>query len=132
MENLKIQNDCNTLALLQTEISRLRQHKGCYLSNAFIKNIEALYYALASTICCSSKYPLIIYSKPEIISDLMVDCCLRCMEEILQNLMARKQQLNEVCKLKELVDLAQDLYILCAYIMHTVTSRQTTNIASRN
>lgn len=123
MENFEVQNDYNSLelTLLYERISQLRLQKGSYLSNAFVKDIDSVHYALSLAINNSLKsVAKVVNPKPEKISDSMIDCCLCCMEEILQELIDAPQQQEKSAIFYEMEDLRQDLYILSIYIRYSI------------
>jgi hypothetical protein len=125
MENFEIQENYNSLDLgfLQKRISHLRQQKGRYISTAFIKNIEHVHHALSLAISNNSKSASrVIDTKPEKISDSMVDCCLYYMGEILQKLIATQQQQEKSQIIHQLENLDQDLYSLSICIRYSIDS----------
>ena len=134
MENFNIQggHDSLSLTFLRDKISQLRLQKGSYISEEFAQTIDRTYRDLSSTIHKNFK-SLLRFASPklELISDQMVDCCLRCIEEILQNLITAQHQSNkhqekqEISRIfDELKDMAQDLYSLTFYIRYSIDPKK--------
>jgi hypothetical protein len=134
MENFNIQVDYDSLNLtfLQGRISQLRLQKGSYISEDFAQTLDSTYRALSLAIHKNFK-SLLRFASPtlEPISDHMVDCCLRCMEEILQNLITAQYQPNKHQEKQEipqifdgLKDIAQDLYSLTFYIRYSIDPKK--------
>ena len=127
MENFEYQKDNDSLDLtfLRKKVSQLRLQKGRYISTAFAENIYNVYNALSIAIHKSSQSPVRVISPiPETIPDNMVECCLRCMEEILLGLIATQNPQEKSQIFSELKDIAQDFYSLYLYIRYSINPRE--------
>jgi hypothetical protein len=123
MKNFEHQEDYDSLDLtfLRRKVSQLRLQKGHYVSNAFAENIYNVYQALSLAVRKNSQSPVeVINTKPEKISDSMVDCCLCQIEKVLEKLITSQNQQEKPQIFNELKNIVQDLYSLCFYIRYSV------------
>jgi hypothetical protein len=123
MENFEHKGNYDSLDLtfLRRKVSQLRLQKGRYISDAFAENIHNIYQALSLAIHKSSQSPVRVISPIlETMPDNMVDCCLRCIEEILQGLIATQNPQEKSQIFSELEDIAQDFYSLYFYIRYSI------------
>ena len=117
--------DSLDLVSLHQKIAQLRLQKGRYISEDFAQNLDKVRYALSSAVHKNTKFAEeMLHTKPEKISDSMVDCCLHRMEETLQELIATQQQQEKSQVIHKLKNLIQDLYSLTFYIRYSINPQK--------
>ena len=133
MEKFKVQGNYNPLdvTFLQKRVSHLRLQKGRYISAIFAADIYDIYQALSTEIQKHTHSPIEkVIPNLWVMPDNMIDCCLRCIEEILQGLIAKQQlqqqqsQQDQSQMLNELKDIAQDFYGLYLYIRYSINPQE--------
>jgi hypothetical protein len=113
------------LSFIQNKISELRLQKGHYISEGFAQNLDKVRYALSSAVHNHTKSAEeMLHTKPEKISDSMVDCCLYRIEENLQEIVTTQQKQEMFQIIHKLDDLVQDLYSLAFYIRYSINPQR--------